>query len=190
MKSRIVAGGFLPALDWYMRYALRIWKMARTRSGTRSHLFAAPVRGGPMNIIKFGKASSGLKPIVVSKPNGPSAAFASAFKPTKEERRYMFRLEQEVKMTMCMNAEQNRLDVLSARPTYGPRAFLKERLQIRAHFYPTFRPYLMRHYDVLSAIPYVPSARAELQAYIDKVNKELDTWTFTPDRVEEGGLVE
>jgi hypothetical protein len=48
----------------------------------------------------------------------------------------------------------------------------------------------MRHYDVLSAIPYVPSARAELQAYIDKVNKELDTWTFTPDHVEEGGLVE
>jgi hypothetical protein len=164
--------------------------MAPTRNGGRSRAFAAPVRGGPMNIIKFGKASKALKPIVLSKPSGPAPAFATAFIPTKEERRSMFRLEQEVKMTMCMNAERNRLTVLSVRPTYGPRAFLKERLQIRAQFYPTFRPYLMRHYDVLSAIPYVPSARAELQAYVDKVNKELDTWTFTPDRVEEGGLVE
>jgi hypothetical protein len=148
------------------------------------------VRGGPLNIIKFGKASSSLKPIVVSKPSGPAPAFAAAFIPTKEERRSMFRLEQDVKMTMCMNAERNRLALLSMRLTYGPRAFLKERLQIRAQFYPSFRPYLMRHYDVLSAIPYVPSARAELQAYVDKVNKELDTWTFTPDRVEEGELVE
>jgi hypothetical protein len=168
--------------------------MARTRSRGRFASASAsgslPVRGGPMNIIKFGKASSGLKPIVVYKPVGPSPAFASAFIPTKEERRSMFRLEQDVKMTMCMNAERNRLQALSLRPTYGPRAFLKERLQIRAQFYPTFRPYLMRHYDVLSTIPYVPSARAELQAYVDKVNKELDTWTFTPDRVEEGGLVE
>lgn len=102
----------------------------------------------------------------------------------------MFRLEQEVKMTMCMNAERKRLETLSVRPTYGPRAFLKERLQIRAQFYPTFRPYLMRYYDVLNAIPYTPNARTELHAYVDKVNKELDSWTFTPDRVEEGGLVE
>jgi hypothetical protein len=166
-------------------------KMARTRS--RGRFTSGPIRGGAMNVIKYSRASSVRKPIVVSNPvipSGPSPAFAAAFVPTKQDRRTLFRMEQETKMVQCMNAEQNRLEVLSARPMYGPRAFLKERLQIRAQFYPTFRPYLMRHYDVLNSIPYTPNARTELNAYMEKVKKELDAWTFTPDRVEEGGLVE
>ena len=140
--------------------------------------------------MKFSKASHSLKPIVVSKPVGPSPAFAMPFVQPKAERRTLFRIIQEAKMVRCMTAEQDRLQALMRRPTYGGRALVKERLQIRASYYPTFRPYLMRHLDTLNSLSYLPKDRGAVAEYVAKVNKELDTWTFTPDRVEEGGLVE
>ncbi len=160
--------------------------MARTRSGNAT---TPAVRSGP-NIMKFSNASRSLKPIVVSKPVGPSPAFARPFVQLKAERRTLFRIIQEAKMVRCMTTEQNRLQALMRRPMYGPRALLKERLQIRASYYPTFRPYFMRHLDALNSLSYLPKDRQAAAEYVAKVNKELDTWTFTPDRVEEGGMVE
>ena len=163
--------------------------MTRTRSRGKfvcavvggARAFAKAVGGSALNLGgKYVRA----KPVVVK--SGPSDAFAAPFVMSRETRRALFLQELQEKKERVKKSEHMLLLALELNRLYGPRGIIKERILHRMKHYPTFAPYYEKKLAELQAIPPTLKDKPRLLDFVDTMNAELDSWTFTPDRVEEG----
>lgn len=182
--------------------------MARTRSGPKTftgvivggaRAFAKAVSGSALNlrgryqrgktiVVKGGTGASMRhheKPLAQTTA-GPSDAFAAPFVMSRETRRTLFLQELKEKKEYVEKSEHILLLALELNRIYGPRGIIKERILHRMRYYPTFAPYYEKKLAELQAIPPTLKEKPRLQEFVDAMNAELDAWTFTPERVEEG----
>ncbi len=160
-----------------------------------SGLFAANVRSG-LNL--YGRFQRGT-PVVV-KRDGPSPAFAQPFTMSardraliataelaaaegagridKSKKRELFLHREAAKKAQVQEEENALIERLSSHPMYGRRGIINARFRLRGRYYPTFAPYFEERIARLTALMGHQKWAEEKDAYMDELEKELDSWTF------------
>lgn len=105
-------------------------------------------------------------------------------------RRVIFLQREAVKKAQVEAEEKAAIERLSMYSNYGRRGLINARFRVRGRHYPTFAPYFEERLARLTSLNTQPKRVAEKEAYMDELEAELDSWTFTPDIVEEGVVVE